>query len=449
MITRMQLTWSRSKDDNVKRYRVYRSLRPNVSQKDTLVLEVEHTLLPIPVKIVQDKLTWTEDYYLSRYKNIIEDPDKYPVSITFNGIPIESLAIEPGIDGEAGIFYFPHTFSPSDELIATYWIDAIQVLDTDEIKQDRVNYLGPSARDRTESTIPSNLSLLPEPENGRIKLFWKDSMTLGQAYYYRIEAVDEYGNFSLLSPEEGVVIREGLDVEGYIVERSYDGTNWSVVASQAATDYYESGVDTLPPDAVVNLTSQVILEHHFSRGDVHLRWDAPGLGGAAASGLYRVRARTTLGVVSPPSLSVGPVYLSSHIQRYVVRRKPYDGSFPTYDGNDAVTVGIIDSTKQSFVDYAVPDETEYGYAVYAMDTAGNVSIAATMLVLVEDATPPIQVSGFRATTHSYVINTGDTKPPRQVTGVKASRHGYVIAIGDYQAPAAVTRPKASSYYTGI
>ena len=413
-------------------------------------MEVEHTILPTPVKVVKDKLTLSEEgFYLSKYKNIIEDPVNYPTEITYNGIPIESLAIEAGIEGERGVFYFPHTFSPSDDIVATYWIDAIRVIDTDEIEQKRVTYMGPSARDRTESTIPDNVSLLPEPDNGRIKLFWADSMTLGQAYYYRVEALDEHGNFSVLSIEEGTVIREGLDVEGYIVERSFDGANWYVVSSQASTEYFEYGVDLFPPDAPIGLAHKEILHLGLSRGDVQLKWAKPGLGSPAISGMYRIRARTTLGTVSPPSIFVGPVYLTSTIKRYVIRRKVYDGTYPTYAGNDAVTVGIVNAGELSFVDYAVPDETEYGYAVYALDAAENVSLASTVLVTVGDATPPPKVSGFRAKAHSYIIDQGDTTPPPTIKGIKVSRHGYVIATGDYTAPPKITNPKASHYYTSI
>lgn len=449
MDKRIQLTWSRSKDDNVKRYRVYRSTNPDVKRSDLLVMEVDHIRLPKPIAVVADKLKRNEDgTYSSKYKNLMPDQEDYPIRIYLNGIDVNDLNISNGVDIEDGTFYFDVQFGENDELVASYHIDAIRVYDTDEIEQEGVKYNGPTARDRTENTIPQNVVIVSEEENGRIALKWKDSDTQGQQYYYRVESIDEYGNFSILSIEASTFLREGLATEAYIVERSYNEVNWTVVAKPNAPEYFEYGIDTNPPSPPVDLTGKSAIVKGTSKGDVTLEWKEPSLGLSSITGQYRVRSQSVLGVVSPPSLVVGPVYLTSNIAKYVIRRKVYDGQFPSYIGNDGVTVGIVASDVFKFVDYGADDETRYAYSVYAVDAAENVSAAATILVEIADASPPPKVTGITVAEHDYLIYPGD-KPPLPVTGLRSMRHNYIIAYGDNVAPYPVDGIRSSTYFVGI
>lgn len=445
---RVQLTWSRVKDENIKYYRVYRGTKPNVKRSDTLVMEVAHFITPKPIAVPLDVLKRVDDLsFQMRYKNLMPHQQDYPTKIFLNGIQLEELNISYGVDVDNGVVYLGAMIGQADELTASYYVDGVRVYDSNEIEQPGVKYRGPVARDRTENDIPTNVSIHPEEQNGRIRIQWKDANTQGQDYFYRVEAVDENGNFSVLSVESSVFLREGLAAEAYIVERTYDGINWRVVGTTGGPEYYEYGIDTHPPAAPTKLTANAMLQAGEGRGSITLNWEGAGRGIDSITGKYRIRSRSSLGVISSPSDVIGPVYLTSSIAKYVIRRKIYDGSYPTYKGNDAVTVGIVGKDVLSFVDIGAADEQTYAYAVYAVDAADNVSAAATLTVTLGDASPPEKVSGLRASAHDYIIYPGEKAPP-QVTGIRAVRHSYLIVQGDIVAPHAVTQlqAKPSPYF---
>lgn len=398
---RIQLTWVRSKDDNTDRYRVYRGVRKNVTRKETLVMEVTHKLTPEPIAVTDTLKRTDAAVYQTKYKGLMPESEETPIKLFLNGTPVEDLSIDYGVDYDEGLIYFHTDFEATDIVTGSYYMDGIRVFDTDEEEQEGVIYHGPSARDRTDNTIPSNLSLLPDVNNGRITLNWADSNTQGQGFYYRVEAVDEYGNFSNLSEEQQVFLFEGLANEGYVVERSEDGTNWRSVSRQSATEYIEYGIDNDAPETPLNLQASVQLNQSQGSGDVLLAWEKPGLGLPSASAKYRVRSISALGVISSASEVVGPVYLTSEIDYYLIRRKIYDGAYPTFDGSDAVTVG--QPSTLSFTDKDAPDNSIHAYSVYAVDAAGNHSLAATALAEIGDATPPDAISGISVDVHSYII----------------------------------------------
>lgn len=447
---RIQLTWPRVKDESIKYYKVYRSTKPDVKRSDVLVMEVEHKVLPEPIPVLQEKLTRVDETtYRTRYKNLMPHQDEYPTKIYLNGVQLEDLNIGYGVSLEDGHVYLEKVILENDELTADYYVDGIRVYDTDELEQEGVKYHGPTARDRTENTIPSNLHILPKADSGAVHLKWKDSDTKGQDFHYRVESVDAKGNFSVLSVEAKAFLREGLATESYIIERSYDeGATWQVVATTTAPEYYEYGIDSNPPFAPTEFAGKVDLKLSTGKGNVELTWKASNLGIASVTGKYRVRSQSVLGVVSSPSDAIGPIYLTSNLLKYVLRRKVYDGSYPSYDGNDAVTIGVMDKDTLSFTDYGVSDETVYAYSLYAVDAAGNVSVAATVVVPLGDASPPAKITGIKASYHDYIIYPGDVPPP-PVTGVRVSRHSYVLAERDIVAPYPVTQVKVSSYFVGI
>lgn len=384
---RVQLTWSRNKSEDVKAYRVFRSIKKDVSRRDMMVMEVEHPSLPAPIEIVEDRLAKGDSgYYESRYHNLMPDENVYPITVTLNGIDIRSLGISLDVVHQDGIFLFSMEIGESDELLATYYIDGIRVLDTDEIEQEGVNYLGPIARDRSENTIPVNLTLMPDHERGCIVLKWGQVATAGQRYYYRVESIDEFGNFSELSLEDSALLHEGLAYEGYLIERSYDGEEWGIISSQGAEEYIEYGIDRDAPSPVQSLEGDWAPNPELSSANVSLSWGEPAPDTASVSPMYRVRSVSMTGGASLPSEVVGPVYLSSVIDRYVIRRKVYDGSIPTYSGADATTVGVVDGANLQFTDENVTHLTDYTYAVYAVDRAENVSMAMAIMITIGDAT---------------------------------------------------------------
>lgn len=397
---RIRLIFSRNHDDNTKAYRIYRSTKSPVTRKDTLVMEVAHPQVPKPVRITGDVLAMETSYaYRARFPRLMPNSEAYPIVAYVNGLDVRQLGITFEVD-EDGLFLFSTSFSESDVITADYYLDALSVLDTDEVEQEGVTYYGPPARDLLEAAPPENVYLQAYADSLAVQLSWESSTKGGQPYHYRVEAVDKYGNFSFLSPEVTIVLNE-TDDEQYIIERSVDGINWEAVARQYTRTYIEYVADTNPPDVPKNLQAQVVLKHGTGKADVHLAWEAADEGPPSASPQYRVRAVSSQEVVSEPSLVVGPIYLASPINGYVIRRKVYDGSFPSFAGSDAITVGHTDAQTVQVVDTDVDDNTVYAYAVFAVDKANNPSMAATILVDVGDATSPPPVSGTKVATYSY------------------------------------------------
>lgn len=407
-MNRIQLTFSRNKEDETFAYRVFRSIAADVSHRDTLVMEIEHPPLPEPVFIKEDKLKRDSMYaYYATHGAIMPASAEYPIQVYLNGVDIALMGISYSIDYISGMFQFSAGLNESDEVLASYSIDGLQVLDTDEIDPaEGTKYFGPPARDRTEPTVPENLSLLPDPARGRIILTWADASAPGQTYYYRVEAVDAYGNFSNFSQERSVHLREfGDSGIGYYVERSFDNINWEVVSKQNSLEYIEYGVDQEPPGPATNLAAAISLNHGRSTANVTLTWGLPDNNGASTSARYRVRSVSTIGVPSLPSAVIGPVYLPYGIEKYVVRRKVADGSIPSYNGLDAITVAELPAGDSLNVwDPEVVDNTTYAYAVYVVNRVGVHSIAANVTAGVGDATPPnFQAAGLKASNYSYLI----------------------------------------------
>ncbi|MNY13597.1 hypothetical protein D3C86_1467400 [compost metagenome] len=192
---------------------------------------------------------------------------------------------------------------------------------------------------------------------------------------------------------------------GYYVERSFDNINWEIVSKQNSLEYIEYGVDQEPPAPATNLTAAISLNHGRSTADITLTWGLPDNNGASTSARYRVRSVSTIGVPSLPSAVIGPVYLPYGIEKYVVRRKVADGSIPSYNGLDAITVAELPAGDSlNAWDPEVVDNTTYTYAVYVVNRVGVHSIAANVTAEVGDATPPnFQAAGLKASNYSYLI----------------------------------------------
>lgn len=140
-----------------------------------------------------------------------------------------------------------------------------------------------------------------------------------------------------------------------------------------------------------------------SKADIYLSWENPRTDPQTASPLYRVRVLSIGGILSDPSDIVGPVYLSTHPWKTVIRRKPYDGTIPSYDGSDAMTVAeLTDMTQTQWVD-TVHDQENWHYAVYRVDRGGYPSVASTIAVPVGDLTPPVPVTGISVVNDSMIL----------------------------------------------
>lgn len=403
---RIKLIFTRNINEDTKSYRVYRNTKGNVTRKDSYIMEIEHPENMNPVYIQQDvlkKIVGNE--YESTYKKIVFSQSEYRVQIFINNqiYTNENLLI----DYPNGKITFPELFSDSDLITMNYYIDGIAVFDSDEIEQQDVKYYGPTAKDNSVIGVPQSPYLVPENNYARIKLTWDTDIQRGQYFYYRIESVDIYGNFSNFSEERYGFLKNSDNVGLFIIERTFDdpessSATWRIVSKQQEDTYYEYGVDKEPPGPATELAGDVELHHGDSIGTVSLNWKEALPGLYSQSGVYRIRSMASNGVISRPSEYVGPVTLRSIVEKYVIRRKINDGTVPTYKGNDAITVGTIVNPTVIFDNLNVPDNKEYVYAVYAVDKGGNYSIATTVIIEVGDATPPEPVIGLSAASYSYL-----------------------------------------------
>jgi hypothetical protein len=399
----IRLTFDRNHDPLTKMYRVYRSTDPHVSRNSTHVMDIMDPGQPNPIRVTGEVLKQiTTRSYKMAHKNVFPSLKDMAVNIYVNGEDASSQGFNYTLDLKNGVVKFNLPLPKGSVVTADYSFDGIQVIDYD-VPQTGVRYYGPVAQDRSKPGPPRNLSIVPDPDRNRIVLTYQPGTVGGQKFYYRIEATDGNTLFSELSKTVGTYVYEGYADHGYVIEKSMDGQVWSVIARTNELQYADYGVDKAPLNAVSGLTASVQLNEGQGTGNVTLTWENPLVDPAAASGLYRVRVISQAGIYSDPTDPVGPVYLATKPWKIVIRRKKNDGSVPSYDGSDAITVTeITDMTQNGFVDVA-PDKTEWCYAVYRVDRGGNYSMASTVVVPIGDATPPAKVTGVQVATYSIII----------------------------------------------
>jgi hypothetical protein len=213
--------------------------------------------------------------------------------------------------------------------------------------------------------------MLPNPQ-GAIELHFQPILTKGVTFYYRIEARNNRGDFSQLSPVFSIHLIEELDK--YLVESSRDGLTWSEIGSTTSLMYVDQQADNEPPEGLQGVTKNVL------GTQLTLSWNVPLINAKAApTPRYRIKAKLTNDNVSEPSIFVGPELITSPIEKIVILRK-VGLSFPVYGDPTAERIADITNVNAGDFVQVVSVGQSYSYSLFVVDKAGNRSIASTILV---------------------------------------------------------------------
>lgn len=389
MSQRVRLTWNRNHDIETEFYRVYRSEKPDINDKNRsehLVMRVEHPIDVQPIKVENETLVrYSSRTYLIDHQNILLElgDNRFPFILEVNGQEVVNFVLDT-VDGR---ILFDDPLEADAEVIAKeYTFDGVQVWDYAIDETDKT-YYGPEALDLSAPFAPTNVRLEPDYEKNRVIVRFHSSSPRGRVFYYRIDAAKHSQHHSGLSEWRTGVLEEPLADRPYIIERSLNGVKWQEIAKVKENVFYEYMIDRDAPNPLRNIISSVYIYYQSSRAQVTLSWDAPADTVFSESPIYRIRAVNKVGAVSEPSNAVGPIPFQVGLKEIVIKRKVNDGTLPTFEGNESELVAIIPADQVAYSDEVV-DNHEYIYGLWLVDYAGNRSVIAYHKVLVADATAP-------------------------------------------------------------
>lgn len=390
MVKRVRLTWNRNLDPETDHYRIFRKETPDILEQnrmESLVMRVAHPKAKNPVRMTGERVKrLSPRTYQLAHKNILLalDKEKYPFELQVDG----KISTRYTLDTIDGKIMFDEDIAPESKVIATeYTFDGVEAWDY-AIEEKNKTYYGPDAKDTAPPSPPTNLELVKDLDNNKLTINWSPSITNGKTFYYRIDAAASSKRASMLSEMKAAKIAEGLTDRPYIVERSEDGVRWLKVAKVKTTSYNEYMVDRQAPDMVRNFKSSAYLHANQSLAQVTLNWERVRDTVLSTTALYRVRAMNKMQAISEPSNIIGPVPFQVKLKEIVIRRKVFDGTLPTFDGADAVTVAKIGDLGTTQYVEDVTDNIKYTYGIWVVDAGDNVSPTAYTTIEIGDATPP-------------------------------------------------------------
>lgn len=390
MVKRVRLTWNRNQDPETDHYRIFRKETPDIIEQtrmDALIMRVAHPKKKNPVRMNKERIRrLSPRTYQLAHKHILLalEKEQFPFEIQIDNNIVGNYVL----DTVEGKILFDADVQPEAKVVATqYTFDGVEAWDY-AMEETGKTYYGPDAKDTAAPSPPTNLELIKDTENNKITITWSPSETNGKTFYYRVDAAANSKRASLLSEMKAAKVAEGLTDRPYIVERSEDGVRWLKVAKVKTASYNEYMVDRQAPDMVRNFKSSAYLHANQSLAQVTLNWERVRDTVLSTTALYRVRAINKVQAISEPSNIIGPVPFQVKLKEIVIRRKVYDGSLPTFDGADAVTIAKIgDLGVTQFIE-DVKDNIKYTYGIWVVDAGDNVSPTAYTTVEIGDATPP-------------------------------------------------------------
>lgn len=376
---RIRLRFSRNQDPDTVAYKVYRQAGGPVTEQSPLIMIIEQPASPQILTVKDEVLTRIgPGRYRARHKHWLPHP---PETIYIDGQP---AAVPYTLDAAEGVVRFEEAISPYSVVTTDYAFDGIEVWD-DEREQDGVTFFGPYAYDQAVPEAPANLKLEAEDANHRVVLTWDAPVSQGSTFHYRIQAVDAQGRASRLSEEAAATVSENLDDVPFLVERSYDGgQTWAQMSRTNRTiiiDYY-AGMAL--PSVLRDVDVTVEPDSAAKTVDVVFHWTSPTQE-LMDTPMYRVRALNKGQIPGPYSSPVGPIQAPVYLSSIVVRRKPWDGTYPSFAGPDAETVDTLSPFSSGKRDAGLPDQSHWAYAIYPV-SQGRAGDPYKIQVIVGDVT---------------------------------------------------------------
>ena len=376
MAKRVRLQFDRNKDIRTEYYYVYRSTEPSIHRHTPRIMKIKQIPFPNPVFTQDTAKRIDERTYQLSHRGIFKD---LPCEIYVNG---EIVLLDTYIlYEEEGIIRFTEDREESDIVTAQYYFDGIEVIDDFTGNEHlQVEYYGPPAEDITTPPAPTNLQMAVRSSEGKVELSYSIPENEGQIFYYSIEARNDKGDYSLLSPLISAHLKE--DVAQVLIEASTDGTAWNVIGTSSDTHYIDTHGDTEPPEP---LSQATVSSTPGSQGKaiVTFTWKTPLKNEKISfSPRYRVRTQLANGVVSEASQPIGPELIRSDLEKIVILAKVNTDIFPTYNDPTATTVAEITNYNSGQYSYEAITGRKYNYSLFVVDKSGNYSIATTLSIIV-------------------------------------------------------------------
>jgi hypothetical protein len=373
---RVRLQFDRNKDIRTEYYYVYRSIEPSIHRHTPRIMKIKQIPFPNPVFAQDTAKRIDERTYQFSHRGIFEDR---PYAIYVNG-EIASPSTYT-LYGEEGVIRFMEDREESDIVTAEYYFDGIEVVDDFTGNEHlQVEYYGPPAEDIAAPSAPTNLQMTVRSSEGEVELSYSIPENEGQTFYYSIEARNDKGDYSLLSPLISVHLKE--DIAQVLIEASTDGIAWSLIGTSSDTYYIDTHGDTEPPEP---LSQATVFSSPANQGKaiVTFTWETPLKNEKISfSPRYRVRTQLANGVISEASQPIGPELIRSNLEKIVILAKANTDVFPTYNDPTATTVAEITDYNSGQYSYEAIAGRKYNYSLFVVDKSGNYSIATTLSITV-------------------------------------------------------------------
>jgi hypothetical protein len=393
---RVRLSFDRNQDKTTRSYRIYRSTSPNVTNRSPLIMRVEHPRKLNYINYTDVTITQIDSrtYQLSHTRI-----NPIGVQVKVNNVVNNAF----GIDHLNGFLKFDSALLQTDVVTSTYQFDGVEIID-DSIQQvGMLQYIGPPAIDTSLPQAPVNLSMIVTSDYTNAHITFNASGLSGIQVYYCIEAVNDKGYISETSRVAPMFLQE--HVAHYNVEsRMNPADPWVLETTTELTALDIFGMDREPPESIQNLTHTITPIQNSGLATIDFTWTTPLLNAKVrVTPMFQIKSVSREGYISDPSITLGPIMAKSPLSRLVIRRKPYDGTYPTLSGLDATDVAIItDLTINQFTD-TLQSAINWAYSFFILDLSENLSPITTLLLNVPDTVPPEPARSVQVSIHNLII----------------------------------------------
>jgi hypothetical protein len=378
---RIRLCFDRNQDKTTRSYRIYRSTSPGVTNRSPLIMRVEH---PRKLNYVDyNDVTVTRiDSNIYKLSHTRINPINLQVKV--NDIIVNQF----DIDYLNGVLKFNDDLLESDAVTSTYQFDGIEIIDDIIDQQAMLQYIGPPAIDSSLPQAPINLVMTVTEDYTSAHITFVPSGLSGAQFYYCIEAMNDKGYVSKTSRVASLFLQEQVD--HYNIEsRMSPDSDWTLETMTESTTVDIFAMDREPPESVQNLTHVITPIQNSGLATIDFTWTTPLLNAKVrVTPMFQIKSVSREGFISDPSTVLGPLMAKSPLSRLIIRRKPYDGTYPSLSGSDATSVAIItDLTIAQFTD-TLQSAINWAYSFFILDLSENLSPITTLLLNVPDTIPP-------------------------------------------------------------
>jgi hypothetical protein len=393
---RVRLCFDRNQDRTTRSYRIYRSTSSGVSNRSPLIMRVAH---PRKVNYIDyNDLTimrTTSTVYKLSHSHI----NPIGIQVRVNN----TIVSEVSIDYLNGILKFDNPLFDTDVVTSTYEFDGVEIIDDSAEQEAMLQYLGVPAVDNSLPHAPVNLTMVVTSDYTNAHITFTASGLSGVQFYYCIEAINDKGYTSKTSREMSIYLQEGVDY--YRIEsRMNPADEWTLEKTTVTTAVDIFGMDREPPESLQDLTHTITPIQNSGLATIDFTWTTPLLNAKVrVTPMFQIKSVSREGIISEPSITLGPIMGKSPLSKLVIRRKVYDGTYPSFSGLDATDVVTITDLNISQYTDTLQSAINWAYSFFIMDLSENLSPVVTLQLNVPDTIPPEPARSVQVSIHNRIL----------------------------------------------